>query len=83
MSVLIDEPMPFFAEKYVTKYFEICSKHVYTPIPYEKLKSKLKEIINNCFFHKTGNHWYKYIVRGYLDTSFVQVYLDVHKNILK
>ena len=27
----------------------------YTTIPRDKLKSKLKEIINHCFFHKNGN----------------------------
>ena len=37
---------------------------LYTTIPHDKLKSKLKEIINQCFFHKNGNrrisvccHW--------------------------
>ena len=28
---------------------------LYTTIPHDKLKSKLKEIINQCFFHKNGN----------------------------
>ena len=28
---------------------------LYTTIPHDKLKSKLKAIINQCFFHKNGN----------------------------
>ena len=28
---------------------------LYNTIPHDKLKSKLKEIINQCFFHKNGN----------------------------
>ena len=42
------------------------------------LKSKLKEIINNCFFHKNGNRRYKYIVLGYLGTYVVKDHSDVH-----
>ena len=43
-----------------------------------QLKSKLKEIINNCFFHKNGNRRDKYVFLEYLDTYFVKYYSDVH-----
>ena len=42
----------------------------YATIPHDKLKSKLKEIINQCFFHKNGNHRFQYVVIGYKDTYF-------------
>ena len=45
---------------------------LYTTIPHDKLKSKLKEIINQCFFHKNGNRRFQYVVIGYKDTYFVQ-----------
>ena len=35
---------------------------LYTTIPHDKLKSKLKEIINQCFFHKNGNRRFQYVV---------------------
>ena len=38
---------------------------LYTTIPHDKLKSKLKEIINQCFFHKNGNRRFQYVVIGY------------------
>ena len=41
-------------------------------ISHDKLKSKLKEIINQCFFHKTGNRRFQYVVIGYKDTYFVR-----------
>ena len=50
---------------------------LYTTIPHGKLKSKLKEIINSCFFHKNGNRRYKYIVLGYQKTYFVKDHSDV------
>ena len=43
---------------------------LYTTIPPDKLKSKLKEIINQCFFHKNGNRRFQYVVIGY--TYFVR-----------
>ena len=36
------------------------------------MKSKLKEIINKCFFHKNGNHRFQHVVIGYEDTYFVR-----------
>ena len=47
-----------------------------TTIPYDKLKSKLKEIINKCFFHKNGNRRFQYVVIGYKDTYFVPDHTD-------
>ena len=37
---------------------------LYTTIPHDKLKSKLKEIINQCFFHRNGNRRFQYVVIG-------------------
>ena len=42
------------------KYFNFST--LYTTIPHDKLKSKLKEIINQCFFHKNGNRRFQYVV---------------------
>ena len=49
---------------------------LYSTIPHDKLKSKLKGIINHCFFHKDGNHRYQYVVLGFPDTYFVQEHSD-------
>ena len=45
---------------------------LYTTIPHDKLNSKLKEIINQCFIHKNGNRRFQYVVTGYKDTYFVR-----------
>ena len=44
----------------------------FSTIPHDKLKSKLKAIINQCFFHKNGNRRFQYVVIGYKDTYFVR-----------
>ena len=49
---------------------------LYTTIPHDKLKSKLKETINQCFFHKNGNRRFQYVVIGYKDTYFVGDHSD-------
>ena len=49
---------------------------LYTTIPHNKLKSKLKEIINQCFFQKHGNRRFQYVVIGYKDTYFVRDHSD-------
>ena len=49
---------------------------LYTTIPHDKLKSKSKEIINQCFFHKNGNRRFQYVVIGYKDTYFVRDHFD-------
>ena len=49
---------------------------LYTTIPHDKLKSKLKEIINQCFFHKNSNRRFQYVVIGYKDTYFVRDHSD-------
>ena len=51
---------------------------LYTAIPHDKLKSKLKEIIKQCFFHKNGNRRFQHVVIGYKDTYFIT--LMHHKN---
>ena len=48
-----------------------------TTIPHDKMKSKLKEIINQCFFHKNGSRRFQYVVIGYKDTDFVRDHSDV------
>ena len=57
-----------------TKYFDFST--LYATILQDKLKSKLKEIINQCFFHKNGNRRFQYIVIGYKDTYFVRDHSD-------
>ena len=49
---------------------------LYTTIPQDKLKFKLKEIISQCFFHKNGNRRFQYVVIGYKDTYFVRDHSD-------
>ena len=49
---------------------------LYTTIPHDKLKSMLKEIISQCFFHKNGNRRFQYVVIGYKDTYFVRGHSD-------
>ena len=40
------------------------------------MKSKLKDIINQCFFHKNGNRDFQYVVIGYKETDFVRDHSD-------
>ena len=49
---------------------------LYNILPHNKLKSKLKEIINQCFFLKNGNRQFQYVVIGYKDTYFVRDHSD-------
>ena len=50
---------------------------LYTTIPHDKLKSRLKEIKGNqCFFHKNGNRRFQYVVIGYKDTYFIRDHSD-------
>ena len=49
---------------------------LYTNIPHDKLKYKLKEIIKQCFFHKNDNRRFQYVVIGYKDTFFVRDHSD-------
>ena len=52
---------------------------LYTTIPHDNLKSKLKEIIeiiNQCFFHKNGNSRFQYVGIGYKDIFFVRDHSD-------
>ena len=56
------------------KYFDLST--LYTTIPHDKLKSKLKEIINLCFFHKNGKNCFQYVVIDYKDTFIVRVHSD-------
>ena len=49
---------------------------LYTSFFHDKLKSKLKEIINQCFFHKNSDRRFQYVVIGYKDTYFVRDHSD-------
>ena len=40
------------------------------------MKSKLKEIINHCFFYRNGNRRFQYVIIGYKDTYFVRDHSD-------
>ena len=53
---------------------------LYTTIPHDKLKSKLKEIINQCFFHTNGNRRFQYVAIGCKDTYFVRDHSDAPQN---
>ena len=43
---------------------------LYTTIPHDKLKSRLKDLITHCFFYSNGKRRYKYIVLGHQKTYF-------------
>ena len=49
---------------------------LYTTIPHTKLKSRLKALINQCFFYKNGNRRYKYLVFGRESSYFVVQHTD-------
>ena len=40
------------------------------------MKPELKEIINQCFFHKNGKRSFQYVVIGYKDTDLVRDHSD-------
>ena len=53
---------------------------LYTTIPHDKLKSKLKAIINQCFFHKNGNRLFQYVVTGMFGITLMRhKYSDAEK----
>jgi hypothetical protein len=45
---------------------------LYRTIPHIKLKSRLFQIINNCFLNKNGTRKYKFLVIGKQYTYFVR-----------
>jgi hypothetical protein len=47
---------------------------LYTTIPHNKLKSRLFQIIDNCFLNKNGTR--KFLVIGKQDTYFVRHHSD-------
>ena len=49
---------------------------LYNTIPHDILKSKLKELIKHCVFHKNGNRRLQYVVLGFSDTYLVQDHSD-------
>ena len=63
------------------KFFDF-STTFYTTIPHDKLKSKLHDIINQCFFHKNENRRFQHVAIRYVDTNFVRGYSDAPTNIL-
>ena len=52
----------------------------YTTLPHDKLKYKLKEIINQCFFHKNGNRQFQYVVLATKTHTSFGITLMRHKN---
>jgi hypothetical protein len=49
---------------------------LYTTIPHNKLKSRLFQMIENCFLNKSGTRKYKFLVIGKQDTYFVRHHSD-------
>jgi hypothetical protein len=49
---------------------------MYTTIPHNKLKSKLFQIIDDCFLNKNGTQRYKFLVIGKQYTYFVRHHSD-------
>jgi hypothetical protein len=49
---------------------------LYTIIPHNKLKSRLFQIIDNCFLNKNGTRKYKFLVIVKQDTYFVRHHSD-------
>jgi hypothetical protein len=49
---------------------------LFTTIPHNKLKSRLFQIIDNCFLNKNGTRKYKFLVIGKQDTYFVRHHSD-------
>ena len=54
---------------------------LYTTIPHEKLKSRLKTLILQCFFKSSGERRYRYLVIGKDKSYFVKNHTDSNKNI--
>jgi hypothetical protein len=53
---------------------------LYTTIPHDKLKSRLLDIIDNCFFNKNGKRKYSYLVISQQKHYFVKYHSDsTHK----
>jgi hypothetical protein len=44
---------------------------LYTTLPHNKLKSRVLQIIDNCFLNKNGTWKYKFLMFGKQDTYFV------------
>ena len=53
---------------------------LYTTIPHDKLKTRLFDIIDSCFFNKNGKRKYSYLVISHSKTYFVKHHSDsTHK----
>ena len=52
---------------------------LYTTIPHSKLKSRLKEFVNLCFFNKKGTRRFKYLVLGHDSAYFVKNHTESNK----
>ena len=52
---------------------------LYTTIPHEKLKSRLKSLIQQCFFKRSGERRYKYLVIGKDKSYFVKNHTDSNR----
>ena len=56
---------------------------LYTTIPHEKLKNRLFDIVDSCFFSKKGSRKYKYLVLGYQKHILYKTTLILNKSTLK
>jgi hypothetical protein len=52
---------------------------LYTTIPHDKLKSRLVDIIDNCFSNKNGERKYSHLVISYQKHYFVKYHSDTPK----
>ena len=56
------------------------SQRCFTKFPHDKLKLKLRDIIEQCFFHRNGNLRFQNVVFGYADRCFGQGHSDAPQN---
>jgi hypothetical protein len=49
---------------------------IYSTIPHDQLKSRLLDIIDNCFFNKNGKRKYSYLVISHKKHYFVEYHSD-------
>ena len=52
---------------------------LYTNIPHSKLKERLKNLVMQCFFYKSGKRRYTYLVNSFKSTYFVKEHTDSDK----
>ena len=60
---------PIFSQIYSIKTYDFTT--LYTTIPHDKLKTRLFNMIDSCFFNKNGKRKYSYLVVNHSRTYFV------------